>query len=258
MSADMIRNWPLAPACWTLPLGESDVLSIQDTLEIRAGGERVPNDALKLDYIRSGFSRMLGFGKRPALLIVDFVGAYLIEGSPLYAGVETVRDNAVALLQLCRAAGLPILHTKVAYTADGANGGVFFRKVGALRVFAEGGDPRLAAIDPALAPLAHEVVIVKQYASAFFGTSLASTLCSQGIDTLIIAGVSTSGCIRATAVDACQHGFIPIVVADAVGDRDPQVHAANLFDLAAKYADVMTLDAVRGTVVGGGLGRLAD
>lgn len=239
-----------------LPLGEAGILSIQESLESLARGERVPTDALKRDYMRSGFHKTLGFGRRPALLIVDFVGAYLIEGSPLYAGVERVRDNAALLLRLCREAGLPVLHTKVAYTADGTNGGVFFRKVGALQVFAEGADPKLQAIDPMLAPLAHEVVIVKQYASAFFGTSLASTLCAQGIDTLIVAGVSTSGCIRATAVDACQHGFIPIVVADAVGDRDPQVHAANLFDLAAKYADVVPLEAVGDAIAGKEFRRL--
>lgn len=213
----------------------------------------MPSDALKLDYAQSGFHRTLGFGHKPALIIVDFVGAYLIEGSPLYARVETVRDKAAILLDACRRARLTILHTKVAYSADGSNGGVFFRKVGALRVFAEGADPALQAIDPLLAPRPGEGVIVKQYASAFFGTSLASTLCAQGVDTVIIAGVSTSGCIRATAVDACQHGFIPIVVAEAVGDRDRQVHEANLFDLAAKYADVLSLEAVCRTLANGGL-----
>ena len=87
-------------------------------------------------------------------------------------------------------------------------------------------------------------MITKQYASAFFGTTLASTLTALGVDTLLIAGVSTSGCIRATALDACQHGFIPLVVRDAVGDRHPAPHEANLFDLQAKYAEVVSLDTV--------------
>jgi nicotinamidase-related amidase len=197
---------------------------------------------LERSYTASGFSRRLGFGARPALVVVDFVKAYLNHGSPLYAGVENVRDRAAQLLAGARAAGIPILHTRVAYARDGSDGGIFFRKVGALSVFAEGADPELGSFDDALAPWPGEVVITKQYASAFFGTSLASTLTARGIDTLLIAGVSTSGCIRATAVDACQHGFIPVVVSDAVGDRHESVHAANLFDLAAKYADVVSLD----------------
>ena len=201
-------------------------------------------EALETSYAASGFSRRLGFGRNAALVVVDFVKAYLTPGSPLYAGVETARDRAAILLMAARTAGIPVLHTRVAYAADGSDGGIFFRKVGALSVFAAGADPELGSFDDALAPLPSEVVITKQYASAFFGTSLASTLTSRGIDTLLIAGVSTSGCIRATAVDACQHGFIPVVVSDAVGDRHESVHNANLFDLAAKYADVVSLDEV--------------
>jgi nicotinamidase-related amidase len=142
-----------------------------------------------------------------------------------------------------RRAGIPIAHTCVVYAADGADGGIFFRKVAALKVFTRGADPALQVFDPALAPRSGETVIVKQYASAFFGTSLASTLRTAGVDTILVAGVSTSGCIRATALDACQNGFIPIVVADAVGDRDRRIHEANLFDLDAKYADVVPLSA---------------
>jgi maleamate amidohydrolase len=94
---------------------------------------------------------------------------------------------------------------------------------------------------PGLEPAADEILITKQYASAFFGTTLASTLTALGVDTLVIAGVSTSGCVRATAVDACQHGFIPLVVREAVGDRTPGPHEANLFDLQSKYAEVVGL-----------------
>ena len=175
------------------------------------------------------------------MLIIDFVDAYLVEGSPLYAGVESTRDAAVRLLQATRSAGLPVLHTCVEYEPGGRNGGVFYRKVPALKCFERGRFPELAAFARGLEPLAGETVITKQYASAFFGTSLASQLTAMRIDTLLIAGVSTSGCVRASAVDACQHGFIPWVVREAVGDRAPEPHQANLFDLQAKYAEVVTL-----------------
>ena len=115
---------------------------------------------------------------------------------------------------------------------------MFYRKVGALKAFDKGS--RLAEYCNGLKPQAGELLVLKQYASAFFGTSLAATLTAQQIDTVIIVGVSTSGCVRATALDACQYGFIPFVVRDAVGDRDPRPHEANLFDLQAKYAEVVS------------------
>ena len=116
----------------------------------------------------------------------------------------------------------------------------------ALKCFESGLHPELAAFAPGLEPRAGETLITKQYASAFFATSLASTLTASGIDTVLIAGVSTSGCIRASAVDACQYGFIPLVVREAVADRAPGPHEANLFDLQAKYAEVVSLEEVRG------------
>ena len=196
------------------------------------------------NYAGGGFGRALEPGRRPALIIVDFVMAYLQPGSPLYAGVEATRDSAAQLLRMARTAGIPVLHTNVRFQAGGRDGGVFFRKLPALGCFADGADPALARFDPALEPAAGETVITKQYASAFFGTTLAPTLTALGVDTLLIAGVSTSGCIRATALDACQHGFIPWVVREAVGDRHPAPHEANLFDLQAKYAEVVTLETV--------------
>jgi maleamate amidohydrolase len=197
--------------------------------------------SLDENYAGGGFGHALQPGRRPALIVVDFVMAYLKPGSPLYAGVETTRDACVLLLGAARAAGIPVLHTNVRFQAGGRDGGVFFRKLPALRCFADGADPELARFDPALEPAPGETVITKQYASAFFGTTLSSTLTAMGVDTLLIAGVSTSGCIRATALDACQHGFIPLVVRDAVGDRHPAPHEANLFDLQAKYAEVIGL-----------------
>jgi nicotinamidase-related amidase len=199
---------------------------------------------LEENYAKGGFTKKIDYGKAPALLLIDFVNAYLMESSPLYAGVEPARAASQSLLESARKAGIPVLHTNVAYQRGGRNGGIFFRKVPALACFEEGADPHLSAFGPGLEPVPGETVITKQYASAFFGTSLASTLTALGVDTVLIAGVSTSGCIRASAVDACQHGFIPIVVREAVGDRAAAPHEANLFDLQAKYAEVRTLSEV--------------
>ena len=198
-------------------------------------------ESLDENYARGGFGKALAFGRKPALLVIDFVQAYLVKDSPLYAGVEAARDGAAVLLGAARAAGIPVLHTNVVYQPGGRDGGVFFRKVPALASFEAGAHPQLAAFAPGLEPVAGETVISKQYASAFFGTSLASTLTSLGIDTVLIAGLSTSGCVRASAVDCCQHGFVPVVVRDAVGDRAAGPHEANLFDLQAKYAEVVDL-----------------
>lgn len=192
---------------------------------------------LEDDYRRSGFGRGLGFGARQALLMVDFAAAYFVPSSPLFANSDATRLVAIEALAAARQSQMPIIHTRVEYDKGGVNGGVFFRKIGALKVFCIGSP--LGVFAEGLAPQESEQVITKQYASAFFGTSLSSTLTSQGIDCLFIAGMSTSGCVRATAVDAIQHGFIPIVLADAVGDRDPVPHQANLFDLQAKYADLI-------------------
>jgi maleamate amidohydrolase len=201
-------------------------------------------ETLDENYSRGGFRARLQPGSRPALLVVDFVRAYLVAGSPLFggAGCARAREGAISLLAASRRAGIPVLHTNVAFAPGGRDGGVFFRKVPALACFEQGRHPELAAFAEGLEPVAGETVITKQYASAFFGTTLASTLTALACDTLLIAGVSTSGCIRATAVDCCQHGFVPLVVREAVGDRAVEPHEANLFDLQAKYAEVIGLD----------------
>lgn len=194
------------------------------------------------DNYKGAFDGHLTFGRKPCLLIIDFVQAYLQPDSPIYAGVEPALAATRRLLALARAKGVLVVHTNVEFLRGGLNGGVFYRKIPLLRIF-EAGSP-LGAFPPELNPLPTELVVTKQYASAFFGTSLASTLTAAGVDTLLIAGVSTSGCVRATATDACQHGFVPIVVRDAVGDRHEKVHESNLFDLQAKYAEVMDEAAV--------------
>jgi nicotinamidase-related amidase len=202
------------------------------------------SESLQDNYARGGFGQSMPWGRRPALLVIDFVRAYLVRGSPLYAGVEQARADCETLLRAARKAGIPVLHTRVEFQPGGRDGGVFFRKLPALACFEAGRHPELAAFAEGLEPVVGETVITKQYASAFFGTSLASTLTALGVDTLLIAGLSTSGCVRASAVDACQHGFVPVVVREAVGDRAPGPHEANLFDLQAKYAEVAPLATV--------------
>lgn len=196
------------------------------------------------DYAGAGFGRQLQPGRRPALLLIDFVRAYFEPGAELYMGTDSCLAEAAKLLAAARGADIPVVHTRVVFTPGGADGGIFYKKVAALRHFAAGGgDGRLGEIMPEVAPNDGEVVVVKQYASAFFGTSLVSTLNAAQVDTVLIAGVSTSGCVRASAVDAIQYGYVPLVVRDAVGDRDPRPHEANLFDLQAKYAEVISASA---------------
>lgn len=200
------------------------------------------DEDLRQNYAKAGFGTRLALGDRPALLVIDFVQAYLLGDSPLYAGVEAAQAAAIRLLRAARSAGLPVIHTFVEYEPGGRNGGVFFRKVPALRCFERGANPAWRAFAPGLEPVAGETAIGKQYASAFFGTSLHSELTANGIDTVLIAGLSTSGCVRASAVDCCQHGFVPVVVREAVGDRAAGPHEANLFDLQAKYAEVVPIE----------------
>jgi maleamate amidohydrolase len=189
---------------------------------------------------RGVFDSRMGFGARPAIIVVDFIKAYTTPGSPLYAPavVDAVRAT-VPLLAKARQQGVPVVYTRVLYHPSGADGGLFVQKVPALRRMVEG-EP-LAEIVPELPPAPDDVILIKQYASAFFGTSLAAMLTARGTDTLIVTGCSTSGCVRATAVDAMQYGFRPIVPRECVGDRHEGPHEANLFDINAKYGDVVAL-----------------
>lgn len=190
------------------------------------------------DYAAAGFGQALQPGARPILLLIDFARAYFDRASPLYAGVEAVRDSAVRLHLAARAAGVPVVFTRVEYSADGHEGGVFYRKIAALRCFERGN--RLGEFTDQLMPLLGDEVVTKHFPSAFFGTGLAAHLHARGSDTVVIAGLTTSGCVRASAVDALCHGFVPMVCVDSVGDRDPGVHAANLFDLGAKTAELVS------------------
>ncbi|PPD15668.1 MAG: isochorismatase [Methylobacterium sp.] len=192
---------------------------------------------------RGVFDGRLGFGRKPCLLIVDFIEAYTTPGAPLYApAVAEAAASTVPLLAAARAAGLPVLFTRVEFHPGGADGGLFVQKIPVLRSLVAG-EP-LGRIVPQLAPGPTDLVLTKNYASAFFGTSLAATLTASGVDTIVLVGCSTSGCIRATAVDGLQHGFRVIVPRECVGDRHAVPHEANLFDINAKYGDVVGIDIV--------------
>jgi len=176
--------------------------------------------------------------KTPALILVDFVSAYFDIECPLFANVNDVLLSAIRIRDKARETNVPIFYTNVSYDSVGRNGGVFFEKVPALEHFIVGRDtagwPRELLIDPG------ETIITKQYPSAFFGTDLVHQLNQNEIDTLIITGLTTSGCVRATCVDAISYGFRPIIVEEACGDRHIEPHLANLFDMNAKYGDVIS------------------
>lgn len=182
----------------------------------------------------------IGFGDVPCLIVVDFMKGYTTEGSPLFApGVVTAVRESVELLGAARAAKVHVFHTIVRYDpVTFADGGMWIRKAPVLKCLVEG-NPYAQTCDE-VQPTPEETVVTKQYASVFYGTSMAAMLTANRIDTTILIGCSTSGCIRASAVDAIQHGFRPIIVRECVGDRHPDVHEANLFDIDAKYGDVVT------------------
>lgn len=186
------------------------------------------------------FSGRVGWGARPAVLVVDLVRAYTEPGGPFELPEPGPAVAATAsLVHAARAAGHPVVWTVVRYASDLADGGLFAQKVPALAAFAEGADGAWGELT--LTPAAGELVVAKQYASAFFGTTLAATLHAAGVDTVVVSGVSTSGCVRATATDALGNGFRPQVVRQACADRSRAMHEANLADLDAKYADVVDL-----------------
>lgn len=194
----------------------------------------------EVDYERAGFRGTLTPGVSPALIIVDPCKAYTDTESPLYAGVEDAVEGMRQVRAAAVDAGVPVFITRVKHEEYGRDGGIFIRKVPALKWFRD--DSPFSGYIDGLAPAAGDIEVVKQYPSAFAGTSLAATLASMQIDTLIITGLSTSGCVRATATESMQSGFVPIVVREAVGDRLPGPHEANLFDIQAKIGEVVSLD----------------
>lgn len=185
--------------------------------------------------------RQLGFGKRPALVAVDLTNAFTHPGGSFGCELSSQIDSLQRLLRAMREHGLPVYFTAVAYDdPDLADAGLWKIKLPALQKLRAG--TAAAQLDNRIGRLSGEPLMVKRCASAFFGTPLAEELRAGEVDTLIVTGCTTSGCVRATVVDAIQHGFRPIVVPEAVGDRDLQAHVQSLRDMDAKYADVVPLE----------------
>ena len=195
---------------------------------------------LRREFREKGFGSRVGFGQRPALLAVDFITGFTDLRSPLAGDLDTQLAATNRLLEPARAAGIPVIFSTVAYDPELQEAGVWVRKIPANSWLVEGSE--WVEVDQRLGQRPKETTLVKKYASCFFGTDLAARLVSRQVDTLIITGCTTSGCVRATAVDACSYGFRTIVVEEAVGDRAALPHAASLFDIDAKYGDVVTLD----------------
>ncbi len=182
-----------------------------------------------------------GVGRRPALVIVDMNNGFTDPASPLVCDLDDTVDAIRQLLDAMRHAELPVVFTTVSYgEGDKVTAKAFIDKVPVLLTLAAGS--RWVEIDDRIAPLPSEPVLNKLFASAFFGTALGSMLASHGCDSLIVTGASTSGCVRATAVDALQHGYRPVVPREAVGDRNPAAHDATLYDIDLKYGDVVSVD----------------
>lgn len=181
-----------------------------------------------------------GVGSRPALVVVDINNGFTDPASPLVCDLDETVEAIRQLLDAARRAELPIAYTTVSYgDGDKVTAKAFIDKVPALLTLEAGS--RWVEIDDRIAPRPNEPVLNKLFASAFFGTALASMLASHGCESLIVTGASTSGCVRATVVDALQHGYRVVVPREAVGDRNTAAHEASLYDIDLKYGDVAPL-----------------
>jgi nicotinamidase-related amidase len=192
-------------------------------------------------FRQRGFGLKIGFGERPALLVVDMLKGFTDPDMPLGSNLDAQIEAQEPLLAAAHERHIPVIFSTVMYhEADVRDAGIWaLKQRGALTLTA---DSEAVKIDPRLDRRPDDSLLVKRYASCFFGTDLVPRLTSRQIDTLIITGCTTSGCVRATAVDAVQNGFRPMVVREAVGDRSLAAHEQSLFDLNAKYADVVSLD----------------
>jgi len=189
----------------------------------------------------AGFHGRAGFGRRPVLLVIDMTLGFTSPESPLVCDLDDVVVAIARLLEVARSAGTPVVYTTVSYgESEKRTAKTFIDKVPILTTLAEGSP--FVEIDPRIAPQPGEPVLNKLFASAFFGTSLVSFLAAHGCDSVVVTGASTSGCVRATAVDVLQHGYRLIVPREAVGDRNQAAHEQALYDIDAKYGDVVSLD----------------
>jgi maleamate amidohydrolase len=189
-----------------------------------------------------GFAGRVGFGERPAVLVVDLIRGFTDPACPLGSDLDAEVENTRRILEAARAAGAVVVMSTSYYDEALDEAGLWSLKVPSSEWLIEGTE--WVQVDERLGRAKGDMLLVKKYASCFFGTDLMSRLVSRGVDTLIITGCTTSGCVRASAVDACSYGLRTIVVEDAVGDRAPLSHLTCLFDMDAKYADVVTTEAV--------------
>lgn len=199
---------------------------------------------MQLDYSRAealyadqDLGQTMGLGERPGLVVVDFQLGFTDPVSPIGGDMTEAVQATARLLEVCRTAGVPVWFTVVGYQSGLADAGVWPLKYPRLDTLQVG--TSWVDVDPRVAPRESEAVIRKQYASAFFGTSFSSMLTAAGVDSLIVTGCTTSGCVRATVVDAVAHGYRVVVAEDCCADRDEAPHQANLFDIRTKYADVV-------------------
>ncbi|AWJ85752.1 N-carbamoylsarcosine amidase (plasmid) [Azospirillum sp. TSH58] len=193
-------------------------------------------------YERQGFGRSLGIQGQIGLLIVDFVNGFADPAVFGGGNIAPAIARTAQVLAKARQRGWFVAHSRIVYADDGSDGNVFSIKVPGMQTLTE--HAAISAIVPELTPVPGELVVRKTVPSAFFGTGLAPWLTQRGVETLLIAGATTSGCVRASVVDAMCHGFRPVVMADCVGDRALAPHEANLFDIGQKYGDVVPAERV--------------
>ncbi len=198
------------------------------------------DDAAREAYARAELGREFLLGSKPAVLVVDFSCGFTDPESRLGAEMTAEVDATRRLLDAARARGVPVVFTTIGFAPGGGDGSLWLQKLPALADLELGG--RWVEIDPRLGRRDDEPVLVKKGASAFFGTNLVAILVNAGVDTVVLCGATTSGCVRATAIDLLQNGFPAIVPRECVGDRARAPHEANLFDIQAKYADVVGVD----------------
>lgn len=205
-------------------------------------------DDARTIYSRSGIGGRVGLGERPAVLVVDFQYGFTESSSPLGGDLDAEVAATAALLEVARAHGLPVAFSTVSFQEGQRDRLVWLRKMPSLATLVAG--TRACAIDERVKPAPGEPVFEKQAASAFFGTSLVAFLQAAGVDSLIVTGCVTSGCVRASVVDAVSWGYRTVVPTECVGDRASAPHDSNMFDMDSKYADVVSLKAVLGILDG--------
>ena len=198
------------------------------------------DDQAREVYEKAGLGQRITLGSRPAVLVIDFSCGFTDPECSLGSDCTEAVEQTKRVLDVAREKGVPVIFTTIGFMPDLKDGGLWMQKAPALADLQVGG--KWVDIDPRLEPREDETVVMKKGASGFFGTNLASILVSQGVDSVVLCGATTSGCVRATAVDLLQYGWPTIVPRECVADRAQAPHDANLFDIQAKYADVVPVE----------------